>query len=126
MKSANLAIKQRGNNFAVRIPAAVAKAAQIELDQPIQVIADKGQVIIKPIGPAKPSLAQKLIRFDPARHGSEAMATRDAGAETGRGRVCRQFHRTRWNGNTSEENLTTAFRANIGAAFSAWIAMKKS
>ena len=83
MKSANLTIKQWGNTLAVRIPAAVAKAAQIEINQPIQVIAEKGQVIIKPIGPAKPSLAEKLMRFDPARHGGEAMATRKVGAETG-------------------------------------------
>ena len=83
MKPKNLTVMQWRNNLAVRIPAAVLKAAQIGLDQPMQVIADKGQVIIKPIGPRKPSLAEKLMRFDPARHGGEAMATRKIGAETG-------------------------------------------
>ena len=65
----------------MRIPAAVAKAARIELDQPVQVIADDGQVIVKPIGLSKLSLAEKLARFDPARHGGEVMAARKVGAE---------------------------------------------
>ena len=65
----------------MRIPAAVAKAARIELDQPVQVIADDGQVIVKPIGLRKLSLAEKLARFDPARHGGEVMAARKVGAE---------------------------------------------
>ena len=81
MKSANLTIKRWGNSLGVRIPAAVAKAAQIELDQSVQVIADEGRVIIKPIGSRRFSLAEKLARFDPARHGGEAMAARKVGAE---------------------------------------------
>jgi antitoxin MazE len=81
MKSAILTIKQWGNSLGVRIPAAVARAAKIELDQPVQVIADEGRVIITPIGTRKLSLADKLARFDPTRHGGEAMATRKVGAE---------------------------------------------
>jgi antitoxin MazE len=81
MKCAILTIKQWGNSLGVRIPAAVARAAKIELDQPVQVIADEGRVIIKPIGTRKLSLADKLARFDPTRHGGEAMATRKVGAE---------------------------------------------
>ena len=76
-----LTIKQWGNSLGVRIPAAVAKAARIELDQLVQVIADDGQVIVKPIGLRKLSLAEKLARFDPARHGGEVMAARKVGAE---------------------------------------------
>jgi antitoxin MazE len=81
MKSANLTIKQWGNSLGVRIPAAVAKAAQFELDQPVQVVAEEGRVVIKPIGSRKLSLAEKLERFDPARHSGEEMATRKVGVE---------------------------------------------
>jgi hypothetical protein len=36
---------------------------------------------MKPIGPRKLTLAEKLERFDPAKHGGEMMATAPIGAE---------------------------------------------
>jgi len=36
---------------------------------------------MKPIRPRKPTLAERLARFDPAKHGGEAMATGPIGAE---------------------------------------------
>jgi hypothetical protein len=36
---------------------------------------------MKPIGPRKLTLAEKLERFDPAKHGGETMATAPIGAE---------------------------------------------
>jgi antitoxin MazE len=81
MKAVNLTVRQWGNSLGVRIPAAIAKAARIELDQPVRVMADDGKVIIQPIGERKLSLAEKLDRFDPARHGGEVMVTGRVGAE---------------------------------------------
>jgi antitoxin MazE len=81
MKAVNLTVRQWGNSLGVRIPAAIAKAAGIELDQPVRVMADDGKVIIQPIGERKLSLAEKLDRFDPARHGGEVMVTGRVGAE---------------------------------------------
>jgi antitoxin MazE len=53
-KTATLTIQQWGNSLAVRIPAA---------------------------GPRKLTLAEKLAKFDPATHGSEAMVTGRIGTE---------------------------------------------
>ena len=39
------------------------------------------RVVITPVEDAPPTLAQRLARFDPARHGGEAMASDAVGAE---------------------------------------------
>jgi antitoxin MazE len=41
-------IKKWGNSAAVRLPAAVMKAANIALDQPVEVHAEDGRVVIQP------------------------------------------------------------------------------
>ena len=51
-----LTVQRWGSSLAVRIPAAVAKSARLKPEL---------------------TLPQKLVAFDPARHGGEAMATRD-------------------------------------------------
>jgi antitoxin MazE len=38
-------------------------------------------VTVKPVGPRKLTLAEKLAKFDPATHGSEAMVTGRIGTE---------------------------------------------
>lgn len=81
MAEAILDIKHWGNNLGVRLPAAVARAAHLHADQRVRVAVEQGRVVITPIEDAPLTLAQRLARFDPARHGGEAMAGQPVGAE---------------------------------------------
>lgn len=81
MAEAILDIKQWGNNLGVRIPAAVAREAHLKVDQRVRVSVEGRQVIITPVGDAPQNLEERLARFDPARHGGEAMASERMGAE---------------------------------------------
>jgi antitoxin MazE len=80
-KSATLTVQQWGNSLAVRIPAAVARSARFRVGQPVEVSAQDSNVVVRPIGDPKLTLAQKLAAFDPALHGGEVMATRPTGQE---------------------------------------------
>ena len=81
MAEAILDIKHWGNNLGVRLPAAVAKAAHLRADQRVRIEVEQGRVIITPVGDPCPTLEQRLARYDPARHGGEAMADEAVGAE---------------------------------------------
>lgn len=81
MTEAILDIKHWGNNLGVRIPAAVAKAAHLRADQRVRVSVEEGRVIITPLADAEATLVQRLARFDPLRHGGEAMPSAPVGAE---------------------------------------------
>lgn len=81
MAEAVLDIKQWGNNLGVRLPAAVARAAHLRADQRVRVTVEDGRVVITPEAPAPLTLEQRLARFDPERHGGEAMAAKPLGAE---------------------------------------------
>lgn len=74
-------IKKWGNNLGVRLPANVAKAAHLAVDQMVRVTVDDGNVTISPVDGLEMTLEQRLALFDPARHGGEAMATAPVGAE---------------------------------------------
>lgn len=77
-----LDIKQWGNNLGVRLPAAIAREAQVHVDQPVRLIVVNGQIIITPIQDESLTLEQRLAQFDPAKHGGEVMAApQDLGAE---------------------------------------------
>lgn len=80
-KSATLTVQRWGNSLAVRIPAAVARTARIKVGQPVEVSAQDSNVLVRPIGDPRLTLAQKLAAFDPSLHGGEVMATRPAGKE---------------------------------------------
>jgi len=80
-KTATLTIQQWGNSLAVRLPAAVARSAHFEVGQEVEVTTQEVGVTVKPVGPRKLTLAEKLERFDPAKHGGEAMVTGPIGAE---------------------------------------------
>lgn len=80
-KSATLTVQQWGNSLAVRIPAAVARSARFKVGQPVEVSAQDSNVLVRPIGDPKLTLAQKLAAFDSALHGGEAMATDQVGKE---------------------------------------------
>jgi len=76
-----LDIKHWGNNLGVRLPAAVAREAHLRADQRVRISVEQGRVIITPLAEAPLTLEQRLARFDPARHGGEAMASAALGAE---------------------------------------------
>jgi antitoxin MazE len=63
------------------LPANVAKAAHLAVDQMVRVTVDDGNVTISPVDGLEMTLEQRLALFDPARHGGEAMATAPVGAE---------------------------------------------
>ena len=81
MAEAILNIKRWGNNLGVRLPAAVARAANLHADQRVRVEVEAGRVIITPVADAPVTLEQRLARYDPARHGGEAMVSAAVGAE---------------------------------------------
>ena len=81
MAEAELDLKRWGNNLGVRLPAAVAKAANLRADQRVRVSVKGRHVIITPVAAAPLTLEQRLALFDPVRHGGEAMAAPLQGAE---------------------------------------------
>jgi antitoxin MazE len=77
-----LDIKHWGNNLGVRLPAAIARAARLHADQRVRITVDGERIIITPIHDESLTLEQRLARFDPERHGGEAMpVNRSLGAE---------------------------------------------
>ena len=82
MAESILDIKHWGNNLGVRLPAAVARAAQLHADQRVRITVEDGRIIITPLHDEALTLEQRLSRFDPERHGGEAMpANARLGAE---------------------------------------------
>lgn len=81
MAEAILSIKHWGNNLGVRLPQAVAREANLHADQQVRMVVEGGRVVIEPLLSAEMSLGERLKRFDPARHGGEAMAVAPVGAE---------------------------------------------
>lgn len=78
-----LDIKQWGNNLGVRLPAAIAREAQVHADQRVRLTVSDGQIIITPVVDESLTLEQRLAQFDPARHAGEVMPTVATGAEEG-------------------------------------------
>jgi antitoxin MazE len=82
MTSIVLDIKHWGNNLGVRLPAAIARAAHLHADQRVNITVEGERIIITPIRDERLTLDQRLARFDPERHGGEAMSAEEAlGAE---------------------------------------------
>ncbi|MFN9859419.1 MAG: AbrB/MazE/SpoVT family DNA-binding domain-containing protein [Pseudanabaena sp.] len=69
-----LDIKTWGNNLGVRLPAAIARAAHLHVNQRVKLSVVVNQVLITPVEEPL-TLEQRLAKFDPARHGGEVMAT---------------------------------------------------
>ncbi len=68
-----LDIKTWGNNLGVRLPAAIARAAHLHVNQRVKLSVVDNQVVITPIDEPL-TLEERLAKFDPARHGGEVMA----------------------------------------------------
>ncbi len=72
-------VKKWGNSPAVRLPAAIMKAAHLALDQPVAIRAENGRVIIEPAAP-KYALDDLLAGITPQNcHGEQ-----DFGAPQGK------------------------------------------
>jgi antitoxin MazE len=77
-----LDIKTWGNNLGVRLPAAIARAANLYVNQRVKLSVVDGVVIIAPMLNEQLTLEEHLAKFDPARHGGEVMTTSQSlGAE---------------------------------------------
>ncbi len=81
MAEAILNIKKWGNNLGVRLPAAVARAAGLHVDQSVQITVEGSAIVIRPVDEEMNTLEQRLARFDPEKHGGEAMQSERLGAE---------------------------------------------
>jgi antitoxin MazE len=80
-RPARLSLQRWGNSLAVRIPAAVARAAHFGVGVPVELLVQDAGVLVRPVGPPRLTLEQKLAGFDPHRHGGEAMAASPVGVE---------------------------------------------
>jgi antitoxin MazE len=81
MTEAILNIRQWGNNLGVRLPAPVARAARLCVDQRVRISVEDRAIVIRPVEEAEPTLEERLALFDPARHGGEVMRSEAVGAE---------------------------------------------
>ena len=53
-------VKKWGNSAAVRLPASIMRATQLELDDVVEVRADRGQIVIEPVSPGRYKLSELL------------------------------------------------------------------
>ncbi|BDD86879.1 AbrB/MazE/SpoVT family DNA-binding domain-containing protein [Desulfofustis limnaeus] len=81
MAEAILNIKKWGNNLGVRLPAAIARAAGLHVDQSVHITVEGSTIVICPVNEGMNTLEQRLARFDPKKHGGETMQSERLGAE---------------------------------------------
>lgn len=58
-------VKKWGNSAAVRIPSGIMEAAQLKLDEAVDVREQNGEIVIKPIRSDKANLSELLDRITP-------------------------------------------------------------
>lgn len=61
-------VTQWGNSLALRIPQAIAKAANLGEGRPVHLAVEGGVLTVTALGELRLTLAERLARFDPARH----------------------------------------------------------
>ena len=81
MSETLLDIKLWGNDLGVRIPSAVARAANLRANQRVKLAVEHGRVVITPQADKALTFTVRLALFDPALHAGEAMAIAPMGAE---------------------------------------------
>jgi antitoxin MazE len=80
-KTRKLTLQHWGNSLALRIPSAMARSVGFKVGQPVEISAQDFGIKVEIVGEPRLSLRQKLARFDPERHGGEAMAAMPVGKE---------------------------------------------
>jgi antitoxin MazE len=73
MKKANVRIKRWDGGLGIRIPASIIKAARFSLGQRVLLSVLNGRLALVPVSHPDETLAERLARFDPIRHGGETM-----------------------------------------------------
>jgi antitoxin MazE len=82
MTEVTLDLKQWGNNLGVRLPAAIAREANLRAHQRVNIAVIDKQVVITPVEQIVLTLEQRLELFDSERHSGEIMMVSEAlGAE---------------------------------------------
>jgi antitoxin MazE len=75
------ALRRWGNSLGIRLPASIAREAQLQVDQAVELSVVEGGVMIRPVQ-RRPSLAERLAAYEPmAGEPTEAMAFASLGAE---------------------------------------------
>ncbi len=64
-----LDIKTWGNNLGVRLPAAISRAAHLHVNKRVKLSVIDNQAVITPVDEPLLTLAKRLAKFDPVRHG---------------------------------------------------------
>ena len=72
--SMTLNIRHWGNNLGVRLPANIARAAGLSVDQQVEVAVEGDRIVLTPVRNRTLTLEERLARFDPDGHGGEAMS----------------------------------------------------
>lgn len=75
-RAVKLTIQKWGNSLAVRIPAPIARSAHFHIGTSVEMMIQKGNVVIKATGENKLTLKERLQLFDPKKHSGEVMANR--------------------------------------------------
>ena len=72
--STTLNIRLWGNSLGVRLPASIARAAGLSVDQQVEVAVEGDRIVLTPVRNRTLTLEERLARFDPDRHAGEAMS----------------------------------------------------
>ena len=72
--STTLNIRHWGNSLGVRLPASIARAAGLSVDQQVEVAVEGDRIVLTPVRNRTLTLEERLARFDPDRHAGEAMS----------------------------------------------------
>jgi len=73
MGSVSLNVRQWGNSLGIRLPATIAKAVGLKVDQCVQVAVKGQSVVITPCKDMPLTLEDRLAQFDPKKHVGEIM-----------------------------------------------------
>lgn len=74
-------VKKWGNSAAVRIPASVIQAAELRLDEAVEIREDSGRIVIEPVRHKKYDLAELVKRITRRNLHEEVDFGRPAGRE---------------------------------------------
>jgi len=74
-------VQKWGNSLAVRIPSSFAAQSQLEHNSPVEILMEENNIVIRPVGKPKPSLAQLLDAVTPQNIHSEVDPGKPLGRE---------------------------------------------